>query len=379
MERPGPHPVGHMRQQRSPYRIGILSDLPDLDGLSNAFVDGIRLGLEYCEERRLVDRAVELVVREVYAQPWTDAVPVLDAHRELVEVERVLGVAGPMTTDNSLALLAQVERAGVPTLTICGSQLYVGTWAFNLSNGGMGDEPALMANWLADQGHRRVAVIFDAPSQIGAEYLPYFRRSCALLGVTLTCEVGLSPVPAAEESREAFARAQASSPDALAFFSFGHPTTARLARASMASLAWDPPRVVNTAFVGAGTTPELLEFWDGWVGVDQIHEANQVFATVLEMWQARFGYRPFNSVASVGWDIGHSFGIALGRMRTATPEGFGGGLETIRRLPAATGGPGTIITFGPQDHRGFKGADFLLLRRAEAGRNVLEGTVPVVF
>ena len=52
-------------------------------------------------------------------------------------------------------------------------------------------------------------------------------------------------------------------------------------------------------------------------------------------------------------------------------------LETIRREPAATGAPGTVITFGPQDHRGFKGADFLLLRRPSGGKSEFVGTAPV--
>ena len=40
---------------------------------------------------------------------------------ELVEDEGVLGIAGPFTSDNCLALLPEIERLQVPTATICGS------------------------------------------------------------------------------------------------------------------------------------------------------------------------------------------------------------------------------------------------------------------
>ena len=46
-------------------------------------------------------------------------------------------------------------------------------------------------------------------------------------------------------------------------------------------------------------------------------------------------------------------------------------------MPAATGAEGTVVRFGPQDHRGFKGADYLLVRRFDGGRSVFEGAAPI--
>src|SRR6185437_10708742 len=110
---------------------------------------------------------------------------------------------------------------------------------------------------------------------------------------------------------------------------------------------------------------------------DQYDERNQVFAAVLERFEAAYGYRPANSGATTGYDIGHCLAIALGRMRLPTPQSVAEALETIRRLPACTGGPRTTITFGPEDHRGFKGPDFLILRRSEGGATSLVGGAPV--
>jgi branched-chain amino acid transport system substrate-binding protein len=52
-------------------------------------------------------------------------------------------------------------------------------------------------------------------------------------------------------------------------------------------------------------------------------------------------------------------------------------LDTIRRVPSCTGGPGTIITLGPSDHRAYKGADFLVLRRAIDGVTKFESIAAV--
>ena len=64
-------------------------------------------------------------------------------------------------------------------------------------------------------------------------------------------------------------------------------------------------------------------------------------------------------------------------MPIATPDGLRRGLETIRRLPAANGAPGTIVTFGSEDHRGYKGADYLIIRRARGGTTEFVATAPV--
>ncbi len=40
-------------------------------------------------------------------------------------------------------------------------------------------------------------------------------------------------------------------------------------------------------------------------------------------------------------------------------------------LPAATGGPGTVITFGKHDRRGYKGTDYVVLRTVKDGKEML--------
>jgi ABC-type branched-subunit amino acid transport system substrate-binding protein len=357
-----------------PYRIGVLVDLPGYPVLGDAFPDGVRFALDEAVGRGVVERPVETVFRGVRAQPWTDARPLLSAYRELVEDEGVLGVAGPFTSDNALALLPLVEQYGVPTISMCGSPLFVGNAAFNLANGGLADEPPVIAAWLQGQGYRNVALLRET-TQIGEEYTAFFRRAAADLGITIRGEAPVYTVVSEVELVDHLIRLRESKPDALVYLGLGGLN--QVMRSALESIGWDPPRIQTTGFVGATYNEDKARLLDGWVGVDQYDERNEVFAAVLDRFEKAYGYRPANSALSCAYDMGHALAVGLGRMRIATPASLILGLETVRRLPACTGGPGTVITFGPQDHRGFKGCDVLVIRRATGGKTEFVGTAPV--
>lgn len=357
-----------------PYKIGVLVDLPDYPGLSDSFPDMIRFAVAEARARGLVERDIEIVHREVHASPWTDARPLIAAYRSLVEDDGVLAVAGPMTSDNSLSILDEVERLCVPTVSICGSLRWRGQYAFALANGGLADEPAIMASWLASQGHRRVAVVRET-THVGEEFTQFFRLACQERGISICAEAPVYAVVSEAELTELLMQCKESKPDALVYLGIG--ALNQVFRPALVAADWDPPRVQTTAFVSAAYSKDRAERLEGWVGVDQYDERNQVFAAVLDRFEKSFGYRPANSAATTGYDIGHVIAIAVGRMRLPTPKSAAEALETIRRLPACTGGPGTTITFGPEDHRGFKGPDFLVLRKASGGTTTLVGGAPV--
>jgi ABC-type branched-subunit amino acid transport system substrate-binding protein len=357
-----------------PYRLGVLIDLPDHPGLSDAWPDAIQLACDEVNARGLLERPVELVVREVYAQPWASAHGLIKTYRELVEVHEVMAVIGPMTSDNCLALLPEIERLGVPTGTICGSTKFVGNYAYAFPNGGLADEPALIAAWLKANGHHRIAILRER-TQIGEEYAQFMRYELKASGLVVTAEPPVYPATSVDELVEALNVCRDSKPDALVYLGLGGIN--QWVRPALESISWDPPRIQTTAFVSATYSEERARRLDGWVGVDQYDERNEVFAAVLERFSARFGYRPANSGMSTAYDLGHAFALALGRMRFATPAALRDALDTLRRIPACTGGPGTIITLGPNDRRAFKGADFLVLRRAVDGSTVFESVAPV--
>ncbi|MGE0384624.1 MAG: ABC transporter substrate-binding protein [Gammaproteobacteria bacterium] len=365
-----------MNIKLQPYRIGAMVDLPGIAGLSDAYVDALRFAFEEAFEKRIIDRPVEVVVREYAGQPWTDARTNVEVMRALVEQENVLGIAGPMTTDNSLAVLGEVERLGVPTITICGTQLFVGRYAFNLSNGGMGDEPAVIGAWLRANGLRRAAIIKDAPSQIGEEYCQYFRYTAQVEDLLVVSELGVSPEAEQDDVTAALKKLRESNPDALVYFGLGL-LPGRISD-GLKALGWEPPRIMCTAFCGATYNADFHRGCIGWVGVDQFDERNEVLKGVVDRFRkAKNRDVAWNSATSCGYDTGRAFALGLARMRITSRDALRDAMETIRFMPAATGAPGTVITFGPQDHRGFKGLGYLVLRKAHGQGTELVGVAPI--
>ncbi len=361
----------------SPYRIGVMVDLPGFPGLSDMFPLAVKFALDEAHETGLIDRPAEVITNEHVGQPWGDGYASRNVYRQLVEEHQVLAIAGPMSTDNCLAVLDQVEQCHVPAITICGTQEYVGNYAFNLSNGNLADEPAYMAAWLKSRGHRRIAVVRDYPSRIGLEYHRFFEYACQQFGLDIIGVGNVFPNPSEEDMTEIMGRLKSTNANALAYLGFGEAAR-QLNNGLRNNNDWDPERIMTTAFVQATYNEFYAKLIDGWYGIDQYDERNTRLTGMLERYKSASDGKELvpNSATSAGYDIGVCIATALSRMEIATPEAVARGLETIRMLPATTGGPGTYITFGPHDHRGFKGLDYLNVRRAANGTTEL---VPFEF
>ena len=57
----------------------------------------------------------------------------------------MLCTIGPLITDNSIALAPVINETGVPAVTWTGTDRYFGDYCFNLGNGGLAEEAAMMA------------------------------------------------------------------------------------------------------------------------------------------------------------------------------------------------------------------------------------------
>src|SRR3989442_10743060 len=125
-----------------------------------AFLATLARGLEGAQEEGVVPRAVALVVKEAIGLPRLEAKNTIDGYLELVR-EGVLCVIGPLITDNSIALAPIIDQAGVPAVTWTGTDRYHGEYCFNLGNGGLAEEAAMMAAWILRQGHRTVGMIHE--------------------------------------------------------------------------------------------------------------------------------------------------------------------------------------------------------------------------
>ena len=359
------HPV-------EPYRIGMLGDLPG--PCNDSMRAGLTLAFEEYVGKGIGDRPIELVEREYVGHPWRSGHANVEAYVDLVENEKVLAVSGPMTTDNCLSLKPHLNQHRVPSIGIAGTQAYVGDYAFLLPNGGMADEPATIAAWLVERGHRNIAFIREAPSQIGLEYAHFFHYEADEHGLEIVMEQAISPIAGEDEIVPKLEQLRSLNTDCLVYFGFG--ALSGQLTSGLQRIGWDPPRIMGTAFVGASFSTERARLYDGWYGLDQFHEENVVHNHLHDLYEQKYGKRMeySNSVFTCGYDMGRALALGIARMRIATGEALRDALETVTRLPASTGAPGTVVSFSERDHRGFKGADYLFVRESRDGENRLVGT-----
>jgi branched-chain amino acid transport system substrate-binding protein len=378
-----------------PYRIGVCQDWalgPHLE----LWYNGLTLALEEAFEQGIVDRPIEIVLREVEGPPRGQAAGVINAWRELAFEEQVLAIVGPHITDMNMIIRDEVERGEVPTISHCATIYFDGEYCFQLPNGTFMDETYLIAEYLADRRRVRSVGVMREDNPIGVEYFDFFRQHCKRLGVQVTSDQIVPPVIDNDDMRRSIEAIRASGAEAIAHLGFG--TTFGNVVEVMGDFVrdgWDVPRVTITTWVGisgatsghemgfgrafgAGEGMFMGQPWsafEGWVGVDLPHEGNRVFRQFLDTYEKRFGTRVFNCYPAHFYDIGRVLAEAIARARPVTPKGVKRALEQVRMLPAAMGGPGTTVSFGPYDHRGYKGRNYLVLRTI---RNGEEGLVELL-
>ena len=130
-------------------------------------------------------------------------------------------------------------------------------------------------------------------------------------------------------------------------------------------LGWDPPRFMGTSFQNAWINPIVWDAIVGWTGLDQYDDGNHIGQAFLDRYDARFGRRPEYCVPVVNRDLATVLLHAFADARPLSPRGVKEALERVRLLPAASGSPGTRISFGKWSHRGWMGAGYLVARRLD--------------
>ena len=345
----------------APTRIGVLIDI-DM-GTKDDFLATLRLGFEDAHDRGVILRPVELVVEEAIGLPRLEARNTIAGYHRLVDAG-VLGVIGPLITDNSLALAPVINQAGVPAITWTGTDRYHGPFCFNLGNGGLAEEAAMMAAWIRRRGYRTVGMIHEL-SPGGVEYTANFRWYAAREKLDVLIEAYTTQLP--DDLEAVLRKIRDQKPDCLAYLGYGYPTI--LMGPMFQRLGWNPPRIMTTAFQFCYAKPEWMAALEGWVGIDQMCETNPRLKPMFDRVAERLGSRRDHTVTALSWDTAQLVAEGLARAPLLTPKGFADGLERVRMLPAVNGGPRTHMSLGPFDHKAYKG-DWLVIRRIEGGRTV---------
>ena len=204
--------------QFAPIKVGVLIDL-DM-GTKDDFLATLRVGFDEAYEGGIITRPVELIVKEAIGLPRLEAKNSIDGYRELVAAG-VLCTIGPLITDNSLALAPVINELGVPAVTWTGTDRYFGDYCFNLGNGGLAEEAAIMATWIRRNGYKTVGMIHEI-SPGGVEYAANFRYYAAREGLDILIESYTTQVP--DDLEGVLRKIRDQRPDCLAYLGYGYPT-----------------------------------------------------------------------------------------------------------------------------------------------------------
>ncbi|SHN24118.1 ABC transporter substrate-binding protein [Cryptosporangium aurantiacum] len=348
----------------APIKIGYLMDftLPDAfpetmrDDLFRpfhlVFGDALRDGT--------LDRPIEFRYREVEGLPKGSVKAVIDAYGELVD-EGCLVVIGPNITDNAVPTREAIEeRFRVPAVSVTGTDDWLGEWTFSFPMGSLTDEPIFWADQLVKAGHTTVGVLMER-SLVGETYVRHFQTACRRRGLRIVAQEAVPQT--AQDVAEAVARLHEARPDALVHAGFGFGIV--FANPALEALGWDPPRYTCTAFQNAWLNEALWKAFLGWTGNDQYDEHNQLGQRFLDRYQKEVGRRPEYCVPVVNHDIANALLHAFTEAHPLSPRGVKEALERVKMLPAASGAPGTRISFGKWTRRAWMGAGYLVARRLD--------------
>jgi ABC-type branched-subunit amino acid transport system substrate-binding protein len=252
------------------------------------------------------------------------------------------------------------RRFRVPAISICGSEHWLGEWTFLLNNGSMTDEPILWAHLMAKFAQQKAGVLVER-SYIGPAYLENFKRACQFEGIQIVAEEYIAQT--GQDISAAVRALHAAGADAIVHCGFGLGVAE--INAALGALDWDPPRYMGTAFE-TGFNEHLWDAYRGWIGLEQYDEGNAVGQQFLDEYEAAYGRRPEYYGPLVWRDCAMSFLHAFADAAPLSPQGVKDALERVKMLPAASGSPGTRISFGPWIHKGWVGAGYLVARTLDA-------------
>jgi ABC-type branched-subunit amino acid transport system substrate-binding protein len=250
----------------------------------------------------------------------------------------------------------------MPTINYAGAERARSEFMFHLQVGSHEEEPVLIAQHLAAQGLRRVALIRDQ-SPIGRRYADFFVRESEPLGVQVIRSLSVSPLGATADG--AVGEAVDSGGDALVYLGLGYG--GRAVGEALAARGRPLPVVCNTCGMFGHGFAEWRELWDGWVYVDMYADDNDVLEAVRDELALPPEQRAV--AEAMHYDLGALVAEGLSRTEELSREGIKDALERIKMVPAAEGERGTYLGFGRWDRAALKGR-FLVLRTWRDGRSI---------
>ena len=347
-----------------PIKVGYLMDvkLPDYfpQEMRDDFTAPFDLVFGEALEQGVMDRPVQMIYREVEGLPKGTVKAVIDAYEELVD-EGCLVVFGPHITDNAVPTREAIEqRFRVPAVSVTGSDDFLGEWTFSFPQGSLTDEPIFWADMLGKGGHKEVGVLFEQ-SLVGQTYLKNFQKACRHKGIRIVIEAPIAQT--AQDVTNAVRTVYEAKAEALVHCGFGFGSV--MINSALETLNWDPPRFTSTAFQNSWINAVIWNAFLGWTGIDQYDEGNPIGQEFLDKYEKAYSRRPEYCVPVVNRDVATTLVRAFTDAHPLSPRGVKEALERVKMLPAASGAPGTRVSFGNWTRRAWMGAGYLVARKLD--------------
>jgi ABC-type branched-subunit amino acid transport system substrate-binding protein len=200
-------------------------------------------------------------------------------------------------------------------------------------------------------------------SLIGESYLKNLRSACRRKGIRVVAEVAIAQT--AQDINAAVQTLHEAKAEAIVHLGFGFGIV--FINPALEALGWDPPRFTTTAFQNAWVNPIMWNAFLGWIGVDQYDENNPIGQAWLDRYAERYdGSRPEYCVSVVNHDVAATLVRAFTDSHPLSPRGVKEALERVKMMPAASGAPGTRVSFGKWTRRAWMGAGYLVARTLDA-------------
>ncbi|WP_028574174.1 ABC transporter substrate-binding protein [Desulfonatronovibrio hydrogenovorans] len=286
---------------------------------------------------------------------------VLAADR-LIRRDRVQAGIGGTTSGNTLAIMNNFARAGVPLVSMAAAERIVNPinpWIFKTPQSDRHAVTRILKH-AREQGHERIAIITvsDGFGQAGREVL---RELVPEMGFTLVADEIFGPRDTDMTSQ--LTRIRNQSPDAVICWGT-NPGPAVIAR-NRQQLRLDVPLymshgVASRRFIElAGSSAEGLLLPLGRLSVaEQIpedHPQKELLTNYINDYESRFN-APVSSFGGYAWDALMLIKEAIEMGQSAEPRDIRDNLEKIQGFV----GTGGIFNLSPQDHNGLDESSFVM-------------------
>ncbi|MRS12427.1 MAG: ABC transporter substrate-binding protein [Actinobacteria bacterium] len=344
-----------------PYRIGVVISL-----------SGTYAGLGG-PEQKAIDMEVARINAEggvnghpieiVYEDDATDAAKAQAAVVRLIDEVGVIAVLGASGTGQTMAMRADIERAGVPQISMAGGSAVtaqLSEWVFQTPWPNRIVVPFVLKAMAAD-GYKNIAVISDTGGY-GVDGHDVIVKSAADAGVTIVADETYNPGDA--DMTAQLTKMRGANPDAVLVWAAGKEaaTIAKNARQlNMTQPIYGGSGIARLEFIsGAGEAAEGVKLGTGKILVPEAYgegtEEYEVATSFIDRYTEEYGEAP-DIFAGHAYD---AFGLvvdALGRVEgEATPAALRDAIE------ATDGwiGVGGTFSYSAEDHNGLTEDDLVM-------------------